>query len=82
MPSHSDRRAWLPVALAVFLAVAISLVAGAGPWMVEHLAPTINRAFEAVSLVFGVSVLVHALLLIPSWLAHRLLSAIMKVDVA
>lgn len=82
MPSHSDRRAWLPVVLAVFLAVAISLVAGAGPWMVEHFAPSINRAFAAVSLVFGISVLVHALLLLPSWLAHRLLSAIMKVDVA
>jgi len=82
MPSASDRRAWLPVGLAVAMLIAVSFVSGAGPWMVEHLAPSLNRAFYSVFLVFAMSIVVHVLLLAPAWLAHRMLSTVMKVDVS
>ncbi len=82
MPSASDRRAWLPVGLAVLILITITIIAGAGPWMLENLAGPVDRAFQSIALVFAVSVLVHLLLLAPAWFVHRLLSVIMKVDVA
>ncbi len=33
MPSASDRRAWLPLALIFVLAVGLGVLAGAGPWL-------------------------------------------------
>ncbi|MEW5868641.1 MAG: hypothetical protein AB1894_05145 [Chloroflexota bacterium] len=82
MPSESDRRSWLPLGLAAGLLVAVSIVAGAGPWLLANLAPWLNRGLQAVAVVFGIGVLIHLLLLPPFWLWHRLLSHLFGMDVA
>ena len=81
MPSESDRRAWLPLALVGLVLLAISLFAGAGPWMVEHLARPLDQILRAVAIVFGISVLVHLVLLGPVWLIRRLLSRLLGLEV-
>ncbi len=65
MPSSSDRRAWLPISIGVSVLTAAALLFGAGPWMLANLAPYLNRALHAVSMVFGFSLLIHAVLVLP-----------------
>ncbi len=76
LPSSSDRRGWLPLALMGAVLVGLSLLAGAGPWLLQNLAPHLNQFLRAVAAVFGISVGVHILLLIPLWILRRLLSRV------
>ena len=81
LPSASDRRAWLPMAGSLLLLLVVSLVAGAGPWLVEYAAPALNQALRGVAVVFAISVLVHLVFLPPFWLLHRLLANLLRMDV-
>jgi hypothetical protein len=74
LPSASDRRAWLPLVVILSLLLGVSLLAGAGPWLLGHLAPLLNRAFHALAVVLGISALIHFVLLPPFWALRRLLS--------
>jgi hypothetical protein len=81
MPSESDRHAWLPFGLVAGGLLVLALVAGAGPWMVTHLAGPLNDFFRGTALVFLVSVIVHAVLIAPFWLIHRALTKLTGLDV-
>lgn len=71
MPSRSDRRAWLPVMLVGIVILGLSLLAGAGPWMLENLALYLNQALNAVSIVMGISLAVHLVLVVPFYLLRK-----------
>lgn len=73
-PSSSDRRAWLPVASFVLLLVGLSLLLGAGQWMIENAAGPFNQALLAVDVVLGISLALHVVLFIPLVLLRHLLS--------
>jgi hypothetical protein len=81
LPSASDRRAWLPLLLVFGLLLGIVLLAGAGPWLVEHLAPGLNLGLRALAAVFGVSVSVHILVLIPIWIIRTFISKVTRLKV-
>jgi hypothetical protein len=72
LPSDSDRRAWLPILLWAALLTASAVLAGAGPWMLDNLAPVLNAGLRAAALVFGISLGLHLLL----WVPLRLLRAL------
>jgi hypothetical protein len=72
LPSDSDRRAWLPMLLWAALLIAAAVLAGAGPWMLENLAPALDAGLRAAALVFGISLGLHLLL----WIPFRLLRAL------
>ena len=74
LPSDSDRRAWLPLALGLLLLSGAAALAGAGPWMLENLAPLLNNALRAVALIFGISFTLHFLLWIPLRLLRELIA--------
>jgi hypothetical protein len=80
MPSDSDRHAWLPMGLVAVGLVIVALLAGGGPMMLS-LAPALNDFLRGTSLVLLVSVIVHALLIGPLWLTHRLLTRLTGLDV-
>jgi hypothetical protein len=82
LPSSSDRRAWLPVLLVVASLIGMALLGGAGPWMVVHLAPTLNQAMQAIAVAFGISAFLHLALLLPVWGFRKLLSRLTGLDVA
>ena len=71
LPSDSDRGAWLPLLLWAALVAGAAVLAGAGPWMVENLAPALNNGLRAAALVFGISLGLHLLM----WVPFRLLRA-------
>jgi len=81
LPSASDRRAWLPLALVAGVLLALMLLAGAGPWMLAHLAPPVNDFLRASALLLAVSVIIHALLIPPFWALHRLLARVTGLDI-
>ncbi|HWQ84712.1 MAG TPA: hypothetical protein VN363_09105, partial [Anaerolineales bacterium] len=78
----SDRRAWLPLGLVAALLLGISLLAGAGPWLLTNAAPYVNRALEAVALVLAISLGLHLVLLPPFWVARQGISRVSGLEVA
>ncbi len=82
LPSASDRRAWLPVVLTVFGLIGMALLAGVGGWMIAHLAPTLNRALQAIAVTFGISASLHLVLYLPTWAVRKLLSRLTGLEVA
>jgi hypothetical protein len=82
MPSASDRHAWLTLGLFAGILLVLVTLAGAGPWMLEHLAPPVSNFFKSVSVILGLSVLIHALLILPVYLLHRLLARLTGLDTA
>ena len=80
LPSASDRRAWLPLALMVGVLLGLALLAGAGPWMLEHLSPALNSFLRLLTTIFGISLALHLVLLVPIVLLRMLLMRAMRVQ--
>jgi hypothetical protein len=81
MPSESDRHAWLELLISIGVLFAITLLFGAGPWMLNNLGPAVGNFFGFVAAIFGLSNFVHILLILPTALMHKILSRITGLDV-
>jgi len=81
LPSRSDRHAWLPLGLSVVILFVLALFAGAGGWMMVNLAPSLNTFLRSVATLFGLSAAVHAVLIPPVMLIHKLLARWLGWDV-
>jgi hypothetical protein len=81
MPSLSDRHAWLPLGLLAGVLVGVAIIAGAGPWLLENLAPPFNSFLRTLALIFGLSGILHVLLIIPFFVLHRLLTGLSGVEI-
>jgi len=81
MPSQSDRNAWLPLGFLVVGLVAAAILAGAGAWMLANLAPPFNQFLQALAMIFGLSGVLHILLILPFWLLHRILTRLTGMNV-
>jgi hypothetical protein len=81
MPSASDRHAWLPLGLLTGGLLGLALLAGAGPWMLANLAPAFNAFLRASALIFGLSGIIHIILILPFLLSHRLIARLTGVDI-
>jgi hypothetical protein len=81
MPSESDRHAWLELLLSIGILLAITLLFGAGPWMLNNIAPSVSNFFGFVAAIFGLSNFVHILLILPISLLHKLMARLTGVDV-
>jgi hypothetical protein len=81
MPSESDSTAWLPLGIWTAGLLALAIFAGAGAWMLDNLAPMLNDFLGSVATLFGLSVALHVVLLLPIMLIHRIVSKISGMDV-
>ena len=81
MPSESDRHAWLPLGLWTAGLLALAIFAGAGTWMLENITPLLNDFFGSVATLFGLSVALHIILILPTLLLHRIVSKVTGMDV-
>ncbi len=82
MPSESDRHAWLELVISVGILFALALLVGAGPWMLENVAPLVSGFLSSVAVILGLSSVIHALLALPTLLIHKLLARATGLDVA
>lgn len=73
-PSSSDRRAWLPLLLIMALVLILALLAGAGPWFVQNLAPALDATLLSVSFILAISLMLHLLFYLPAFFLHHGLS--------
>lgn len=76
LPSASDRRAWLPLALVAGFLLGLSVVAGAGEWLVINLAAPLNAFLKSAAAVFFISFFIHVLLFPIFFLSHRFVSSL------
>jgi hypothetical protein len=81
IPSISDRHAWATLVLVIAVLIGLALLAGAGPWMLTYLAPSLNNFLTSAAMVFALSVIVHAIMVPPFMLFHRLLTRVTNVDI-
>ncbi len=82
MPSASDRHAWLELVISVGVIFSIALLTGAGPWMLDNVAPLISNFLSSVAVILGLSSVIHVVLILPTMLVHKLLARATGVDVA
>jgi hypothetical protein len=76
MPSASDRKAWMPVLLLIVVVAVLFLLFGVGPWLVAHVGSYILRAVNTITIVFGITVFIHVVLLPPAWIIRKTISRI------
>lgn len=81
LPSESDRHAWLPLGLWIGTLLVVAIIAGAGTWMLENLAPIFDPLLRSVALLFALSNIVHVILLIPSYALRRVITYILQVEI-
>jgi hypothetical protein len=81
MPSESDRHAWLELMISVGVIFAIALLIGAGPWMLDNVAPLVSNFLSSVAVILGLSSVIHVALILPVMLVHKLLARATGVDV-
>jgi hypothetical protein len=81
MPSTSDRHAWMTLGLVTAVLLGLALLAGAGPWMLAYLAPSLNNFLNSVATLFALSVVVNAIMILPFLLAHRLLTRLTGMEI-
>lgn len=82
LPSASDRQSWLALGLILAVLIAAVVLAGGGPWMLVNVAPYLNDLFRSMAMVFGVSLLLHLLLLIPFWIGRGALGRVTGLQVS
>lgn len=80
-PSESDRRAWLPLLFILFAIVLLLLLAGAGEWLrLQFVTPILSVLNLQISLL-GVSLLIHAIVLIPVYFLRLFISRMRGADI-
>jgi hypothetical protein len=81
MPSASDRRAWTPLIFTILGLLVLILLIGIGPWLLTNFGKAFLTALNAITLVFGITVLIHIVLLPPTWLVRKIISRIVGLQV-
>lgn len=74
LPSSSDRKAWVPLLLALLLIVLVGIGAGAGPVLLDQIFQPMNNTFKSMAVVFGFSGALQLVVLIPVLILNNILS--------
>ncbi len=82
MPSSSDRRAWLPLISVVVILFGLVLIVGVGPWILTRFGSALKAALDAITMVLGITVLIHLILVPPAWLIRKIISRMVGLQVA
>ncbi len=81
LPSASDRHAWLPMGLVMAGLLGLAIFAGAGPWMVAALGPGFEQGMGLMTTIFGISLTLHALILLPIFVLRAALQRMMGLRI-
>jgi len=81
MPSSSDRRAWLPLISVMVILLGLVLLIGVGPWILTRFESAFKAALDAITMVLGITVLIHLILLLPAWIIRKIISRMVGLQV-
>ncbi len=73
IPSEADRQSWKIIILVISIILVVVIISGLGGWMVDHIYPSINKWLLSISFVIVVSVLVHLLIFLPTWILREVI---------
>lgn len=73
LPSRSDRKAWLPIMLILSTLYLMSVLIGAGPWLMVNVAPYIHWVLWSLTIVFSISIIIHFCFWVPSMILRILM---------
>jgi len=81
MPSASDRRAWLPLILVLVVLLGFVLLIGVGPWLLTTFGSAFMAAMDAITMIFGITIIIHLILLPPTWIVRKIISRLVGLQV-
>jgi hypothetical protein len=81
MPSSSDRKAWLPIVIAISFLILLGIIFGLGSFLLDAFGIPLNNAFRATAIVFAISSGVQALVLLPTVGVRKLLTKFTGLEV-
>jgi hypothetical protein len=81
LPSTTDRRAWLPLTLVTLIFMGVILLFGVGPWLFTKIESGLMAAIDAITMVFGITVIIHLILSAPTWLIRKIISRMVGLQV-
>jgi hypothetical protein len=81
LPSASDRKAWLPLILVILTLLGLILLIGVGPWLLTKLGSGLMAGLDAITMVFGITVIIHLILSPPVWLIRKIISRMVGLQV-
>jgi hypothetical protein len=81
MPSESDRRAWMPLLLAVGSLLLTGIIFGLGPVLVDSVLLPINEGLKTMALIFITSAFVQLVVLVPVFFSRKILSRITGLEI-
>jgi hypothetical protein len=81
MPSSSDRRAWLPLISVMVILLGLVLLMGIGPWILTRFGSAFEAALDAITMVLGITVLIHLILMPPAWIIRKIISRMVGLQV-
>lgn len=73
MPSESDRHSWMPLGIWIVVLFSLAILSGAGAWMINNIAPSLDNFLNSIALLFMLSNIVHLVLFFPLYLFRKLL---------
>jgi hypothetical protein len=79
LPSASDRRAWLPMAIVGIALLLLVIAAGAGPWLLKNIEPVLPKLFKGGAVIFFISDFTHLFFLLPVMLIEMLMKLFLSV---
>lgn len=80
-PSRSDRKGWVQFLVMLIILVLLTLWIGAGPWLMTTISLPLNKIFRSFSIVVGIGLFVHFIILIPLFFLRLFLSRIRQLKV-
>lgn len=81
LPSPSDRQAWLPLGAILAILLALALIAGAGPWMADHIEVPMSQALRSVAGIFAISLAIHIVCWLPIALLRQGISRLTGLSI-
>ncbi len=81
LPSAADRRSWLPVILVVLGLLGVILLIGVGSWIMTTFGAAFLKGLNAITMVFGITIIVQLVLLPPTWLIRNIISRVVGLRV-
>lgn len=82
LPSRSDRRGWLPLAVFAVSMLVIGLFVGVGPWLLENAAPVLDQGLQALCVVLAISTAVHIVLLLPLYGLRKIVTHLLGLRIS
>lgn len=73
LPSESDRHSWMPLGIWIVTLFSLAILSGAGAWMINNIAPSLDNFLNSIALLFMLSNLVHLVLFFPFYIFRRIL---------